>query len=135
MPLSDPARSLLQEIDTLSGCSLRRRDDLGLLIECALASGRNEILADLAFQAKFAWKGQGIMHRIGRDGEGYEALAREFTSAVEEIRRLLDSLVHGCDGTAGLRDRLLAMTPAALEELLSLIHDLTWYKNWLIDRR
>jgi hypothetical protein len=135
MPLSDPARSLLQEIDTLSGRSLRRRDDLGLLIDCALGSGRNEILADLAFRAKFAWKSHSIMQRIGKGADGYEALAREFMSAVEEIRRLLDSLVDGCDGTAGLRDRLLAMTPAALEELLSLIHDLTWYKNWLIDRR
>jgi hypothetical protein len=135
MPLSDPTRSLLQEIDMLSGRKLLRQKELGLLIECAHGAGRKEYLADLAFQAKFVWKSRGIMQRIGPGADGYDALQREFTAAVEEVRRLLGLLLDGCPGTEGLRDRLLALTPRALEDLLALTNDLTWYKNWLIDRR
>jgi hypothetical protein len=44
-------------------------------------------------------------------------------------------LLEGCPGAEALRQRTMAMTPQALEELLSLMNDLTWYKNWLIERR
>jgi hypothetical protein len=135
MPLSDPTLSLLQEIDVLSGRKLLRRDDLGMLIDCAQGSGRKELLEDLAFQAKFAWKSRIVMQRIGGGAEGYDRLAAEFTSAVEEVRRLLGVLLEGCPGTEGVRKRTLSVTPQALEELLALMNDLTWYKNWLLDRR
>lgn len=135
MPLSDPTLTLLQEIDVLSGRKLLRRDDLGVLIECAQGSDRKELLADLAFQAKFAWKSRIVMQRIGRGAEGYDRLATEFTSAVEEVRRILRVLLEGCPGAGAVRERTLSVTPQALEELLALINDLTWYKNWLLDRR
>jgi tRNA-dihydrouridine synthase len=135
MPLSDPTLSILQEIDVLSGRKLLRRDDLGVLIDCAQRGNRKELLADLAFQAKFAWKSRVVMQRIGQGAEGYDRLATEFTSAVEEVRRHLGALLEGCPGAEALRQRTMAMTPQALEELLSLMNDLTWYKNWLIDRR
>lgn len=135
MPLSDPTLSILQEIDVLSGRKLLRRDDLGMLIDCAQRVDRKELLADLAFQAKFAWKSRVVMQRIGQGAEGYDRLAAEFTSAVEEVRRHLGTLLEGCPETGALRQRTMAMTPQALEELLSLMNDLTWYKNWLIDRR
>jgi hypothetical protein len=135
MPLSDPTLSLLQEIDVLSGRKLLRRDDLGILIDCAQGSERKELLADLAFQAKFAWKSRNVMQRIGRGAEGYDRLAAEFSSAVEEVRRLLGVLLEGCPGTEAVRKRTLSVTPQALDELLALMNDLTWYKNWLLDRR
>jgi hypothetical protein len=135
MPLSDTTLSLLHEIDLLSGHRLVRRDDLGMLIDCAHRSDRKELLADLAFQAKFAWKSRTVMQRIGQGAEGYDRLASEFTSAVEETRKHLGALLEGCPGAEALQQRTMAMTPQALEELLSLMNDLTWYKNWLIDRR
>jgi hypothetical protein len=134
MPLSAPTSSLLQEIDAFSGHRLLRREDLGLLIDCAEQSGESGVLADLAFQAKFARKTRGIMERIGRDGEGYDRLARELSLAVDHVRKHLGAFVNRCPELEPARARYLSMSPGALEELFSLMNDLSWYKNWLIDR-
>lgn len=118
----------------MSGHKLLRRDDLGMVIDCAYHHERKGVLADLSFQSKFARKTQGILQRIGKGADGYDRLALEFASALEEIRKLLGEILDLCPDAAPARKRYLALTPEGLEELLALTNDLSWYKNWLIDR-
>ena len=135
MELSTATVSLLSELDTFSGGSIARRSDLGILLESGRVQPEREILDELAFFSKFLHRTYGIMTRIGREGEGYDRLANEFSEAVVKTRALVTSLIARSprDVREQFTATYLAMTQDALENLLSLCHDLSWYKNWLID--
>jgi hypothetical protein len=135
MELSTVTASLLSELDTFSGGTIARRSDLGILLESGRVQPERALLDEVAFYSKFLHRTYGIMTRIGREGEGYDRLANEFSEAVAKTRGLLTSLIAG--SPEDVRERFtaayLAMTQEGLENLLSLCHDLSWYKNWLID--
>jgi hypothetical protein len=136
MPLSRSTEELLTALDDFSSSRLTRRDDLGILLEAAKTSGTLAGLDELSFLAKFAHRTYGIMQRIGKDGQGYEGLWREFTGAVERSQALAGRILESSPPAA--RDlftrRYLVMSPGSLEEFLALCYDLSWYKNWNIDR-
>jgi hypothetical protein len=131
------ASHLLEQIESAAGGKLTRRDDLALLL--ALSKGENgrQTLEDLSFHAKAARRIHGIMERIGRDGEGYDKLEKEFALRLDRTTTLLSDLLRGApaDVAGRLQKDYLGMTPGSLQNLLALMYDLSWYKNWMIDRR
>jgi hypothetical protein len=135
MQISPSVASLLAHLDAFSGHRLRVRDDLAVVLELGATEGNRTVLADVCFRAKFLTKTFGIMQRIGPRGEGYERLASEFAHTLEESRAMLQTLLAG----APVADRerfaaaYLALTPEAFGSTLALLHDLAWYKNWLLD--
>ncbi|HTR99204.1 MAG TPA: hypothetical protein VML00_05585 [Bacteroidota bacterium] len=137
MELSKATSDLLLELDTLSGGSIKRRADLGILLECGRDGPGRKALDELSFFAKFLHRTHGIMARIGRDGEGFDRLLKEFTDASAKTTALLAQLLSGApdDERRRLTATYLAMTPGALDNLLALCRDLSWYKNRLIDVR
>jgi len=75
------------------------------------------------------------MQRIGHSGEGYDKLAREFGSAIAEITALVQRLTDHApeEDKRRFASSYLQLSVHALDELLSLLSDLSWYKNWKID--
>jgi hypothetical protein len=137
MELSPVTDSLLSELESFSGGKINHRPDLGILLESGRTSPAREILDELGFYAKFLHRTYSIMTRIGRDGEGYERLAHEFSEAAGKTRTFISSLLAGAPEE--VRERFaatyLSMSQESLGNLLSLCHDLGWYKNWLIDTK
>jgi hypothetical protein len=137
MELNPATDSLLSELESFSGGKIKRRPDLGILLEYGRTAPDRVILDELGFYAKFLHRTYGIMTRIGRDGNGYERLAHGFSEAVEKTRTLISSLLAGAPGD--VRERFattyLSLSHEGLDDLLSLCHDLSWYKNWLIDTK
>lgn len=133
--LSKATVDLLASLDVWSGHKLARRDDLGALLELAAIHNRHDLLNELSFLAKFISKTHGIMQRIGVHGEGYDKLSREFTAAIKKSTSLLNSILSEAQAIERQRfaSTYLALTPAALQDLLLLSYDLSWYKNWVID--
>ncbi|MGA9116383.1 MAG: hypothetical protein WB626_06385 [Bacteroidota bacterium] len=126
---------ILSELDTLSRTGLRRRADLGFLLEAASRKGRESLLEQAGFHAKFASRAERIMKRIGPGGEGYDKLSAECAAALERVRSLVERVLEGEDTpraralAAGLR----AHTLSALASFMDLCCDLGWYKNRLLD--
>jgi hypothetical protein len=137
MQLSPATDSLLSELDLFSAGNIVHRADLGILLESGRVQPERGILDELGFYAKFLHRTYGIMTRIGTTGEGYEKLAAEFSGAAGKTRNLMASLLESApqDARERLTARYLSMTQEGLAELLSLCHDLSWYKNWLIDTK
>ena len=135
MPFDPSTSALLDTLDSFSGGKLTRRNDLGTLLHLAELHHQRELLQNLSFLAKFVSKTYGIMERIGSDGQGYDALATEFTSNLEKARSQAQRLIGF--GSSDLRKKFdttyFAMTPEALNNFLALLYDLSWYKNWQID--
>ncbi|MCK5572166.1 MAG: hypothetical protein KAJ12_05375 [Bacteroidetes bacterium] len=137
MQLSTQATALLNELDVMSRHKLSHRHDLGLLIELANQHKSIHILESLSFLAKFVSRTYRIMQRIGADAEGYDNLETEFGENLDKGRSLLRTLLEPApiEAREHFETTFLTMNPVALENLLALYYDLSWYKNWLIDNR
>jgi hypothetical protein len=137
MTLSRTTKELLETINTTSGGTLRRSMDLGVLIEIAQQHTMQSTLDDLAFIGKFITKSFELMKRIGKGGEGYDILEREFSAQTEKSRAMITSIVVKADAMteSHFTTTYLAMDTVAMQHLMQLFHDLGWYKNYLIDHR
>jgi hypothetical protein len=132
---SQETTQLLRDLDALSGHTLTRQNDLAALVDIALREGKQSMLADLSFHAKFVVRAHKIMTRIGKEGEGYENLAREFTAGVERASGLVRGLINDAplEFQHHVTATYLRLTRDTLQNLLDLFADLSWYKNWQID--
>lgn len=135
MQLSNPTIELLSSLESLSRRTLTHREDVGILIQLSNLPDQATTLEELSFLAKFVSKTNGIMIRIGIHDKGYENLAREFTAALEQVKTLMGRLLSDApeETKQAFSSKYLRLTPDALQRLLALCHDLSWYKNWLID--
>jgi hypothetical protein len=135
MDLSKSTRDFLSSLEEFSGGKFTRRDDLGTLIELATLHHRSNTLDGLGFIAKFIHKTHGIMQRVGAKREGYDKLGSEITDAIKRASSYIETLV--ADAPEPIRDHFISsytqLNHASLENLLDLCHDLSWYKNWMID--
>jgi hypothetical protein len=136
MNFSPSTLQLLDSLEALSGNRLTRRNDLGLLIEVAAERRHEHMLEQLSFHAKFISKTHGIMSRIGKDTDGYDKLLREFQAGLEKARGLLQGLLAETapDIQHHYASTYLTMTAEGLQNFLALLHDLSWYKNWINDQ-
>lgn len=97
----------------------------------------NAQLEDLAFSAKFLTKSFDLMKRIGKGGEGYDTIESEFTSQTEKSRNLITQFLEKAEPMtrSHFSGTYLSLDTIALQNLMQLFHDLSWYKNYLIDRK
>lgn len=135
MALSPPVTAFLEALDRFAPHPLKRPDDFALLCEGAYLGGKERHLEELAFLGKFVLRTLGIMKRIGSGGEGYDRLAAESEAVLEKIREHWAALAEEISPEERklLHTRYLALTPDAFQELLALLEDAGWYKNWSID--
>lgn len=135
MNMSPATIEIMATLDVLSTGTLKCREDLGTLLELTAQSNAQRQLDDLGFTAKFLSKSHGIMQRIGRNGQGYDQLAKEFSSNLEKATALIRSLMTAAPIEVQQRfvSTYLSLTPESLQNLLSLFYDLSWYKNWRMD--
>lgn len=137
IPFSPSTVDLLAALGAFSSGRLTRPEDLGLLYESAVQGGLLGEFDDLSFQAKFVHKTYGILQRIGKDGQGYDRLEGAFGAGLERCGALARKILSGAPAAVQgqFAARYLALTPDALQNFLALCYDLSWYKNWHIDRR
>ncbi len=137
MILRQTTKTLLSDINETSGKSLKRSLDLGVLLQTAEEHSQQALLDELAFSAKFVIKSFDLMQRIGSDGNGYEKLSEEFSNQTIKSQELLKRLLEKADAMtkAHFNNSYLEMNTLTMQNLMQLYHDLSWYKNYLIDQR
>jgi hypothetical protein len=89
----------------------------------------------LSFLAKFIFKTYTIVERIGNHGDGYDNLSRELGEAIQRSFVLITTLL--ADGPLEIKEHFesnyMELTKTSLANLIALFHDLSWYKNRMID--
>lgn len=135
MDISETTRSLVARIEQFSGNKLTRVEDFRTLVEVAAGAGRMRDLDHLCFLAKFLVKTRGIMQRIGPSGEGFDTLSGQFSKSLAEAVQLLRELLSGSSPPVEhhFTATYLGLDQTSLQNLMNLLHDLSWYKNWQID--
>lgn len=137
MEFSEGTTNLLQRLELHAQKSLAHRNEVGMLIEIAQQQNGKRTLDELSFFAKSAHKTYGIMKRIGSNAEGYDKLSNEFGESVAKSKQMIEHLISHApeDEKMEFTERFLTVSPAAFGHLLSLLSDLSLYKNYLIDSR
>jgi hypothetical protein len=135
MPVSPATERFLQTLDTVSGHTLTRRNDLGVLMELSSAHGKMDEFERLSFLAKFVCRVYGMMNRIGKNDDRFTMLEREFGLNLADAAALTRSLITLAPASEQERfsRAYLSMTQDGLDNLLALFCDIAWYKNWRID--
>ena len=135
MNLSKKTEDLLLALDDLSGHTLTRRNDLGTLLELGAKGSSGDSLQKLSFQAKFIFKAQGLVKRAEQYDDRYANISSELTEAIKKSIDLINCLLTDAPPETRIlfTTRYLELTPESLENLLALCHDLSWYKNRMID--
>ncbi len=125
----------LAELEKYSNRKLAFAKEVAQLLDLAWASNKQQVFEDIAFFAKFVTHANSIMKRIGRDGEGYDKLASEFQGSMEKATTLLRTLVK--DSPEEIKQpsikNFLSMDHQSLSQLIKLLEDFSWIKNWMID--
>jgi hypothetical protein len=137
MPFSLQTTELLETLERLAAKKLAHRVELSLLFELALQQQKLQQLDDLSFYAKFAHRTFGIMKRIGKDSDGYDALSKEFSESMEKSKNLIGELLTNASDETKKKFTadFLVLSPSGFQNLLTLFYDLSCYKNYLIDSR
>jgi len=110
--------------------------DLGTLIELAETHSQQNTLKDLAFSSKFIVKSFELMKRIGRDGNGYEKISGEFSIQVQKSQQVMKQILAHADAmtSSHFAASYMEMNTLTMENLMQLYHDLSLYKNYLLDQ-
>jgi hypothetical protein len=137
MEISRKTRDFVQQIDKLSNHRLTNQDDVAALVELAWTKDQRTRLEQIAFLAKFLSNTHTVLTRSNSDTEGYDKLSSEFRVNLEKAVAELKSLIE--EAPAALKEsfssKFLMLTGESFENLLSLLYDLSWIKNWHIDQK
>jgi hypothetical protein len=135
-PLSSATEETLRTLETLSPQGLLRREDVGVLLELGGTGGREDLLNRLCFEAKFVSQTVRMLERLASVPEGIERLQTELSASLGRAGILVRSLVQTLDEEERARweHEYLVLQPETVQHLITLCHDLRWYKNLQIDR-
>ncbi len=137
MEISEATTRFVEELNEYSSRRLKNRDDLAQVIELARAQQKESVLKDLAFFAKTVWNTFNAMQRTGPAGEGYDKLSALFKENYEKVTTLIGALVKEApeDVKEHFKRKFFSLNQEGMSQMISLIHDASWLKNWEIDHK
>ncbi|HTK81251.1 MAG TPA: hypothetical protein VL633_03090 [Bacteroidota bacterium] len=129
--------SLIDSVEQASGKKFTFRSEIGLLHDVAQKEGRARDFEDITFYAKFIHHASGILQRFGASGEETVKLSAEFKEKLQTVTGLLLSLVKQAPepDQSEFVKRFFSPTPDSMNNLLSLLRELSWIKNYSLDQR
>lgn len=126
----------LNEVEHFAQRKFLFRDEMGLLIELSESRGMKKLFDEIIFFAKFITNAQQILKRIGSDSDEVLKLRTELTENLEKTSTLLRTLIkESSDEVKGsFMHRFLAFNQESLNNLFSLLRELSWIKNYSLDK-
>lgn len=137
MEISGDTENVLAFLDSYSNGNLRKRDDLGTILELAARSGAHEAMNDALFTGRQLFSLYTTLRHESPGSEGFRKLEEEFRRTVEALRAAVARLLDDADAEEVERfERLYyAATQGSLRNLLDLAHDLGLLKSVQNERK
>jgi hypothetical protein len=135
--ISPKTQEFVRQLNDFSARKLTRQDDLAILLELALTKNQKKELEEIAFLAKFLSNTNAILKRSSSDAEGYDKLSQEFRSNLDKVIEALKGIVAEAPSTTkeDFSSRFFSLTADGFENLMNLLCDLNWLKNWINDQK
>ncbi|MCC6846633.1 MAG: hypothetical protein IT283_10035 [Bacteroidetes bacterium] len=130
MKFSDDVEAALGYIET-SGAALRKRSDIGIILECGAETCDPQTINAIIFHGKNAWSIYSILRRMRQNESGFQNMEREFMSSINALRTLLADLsaIAPPESKTRFNDVYFGNTQGTLRNLADLAHDLAILKN------
>lgn len=137
MEFSQETLTVVQYLDHASGHSLRKRNDITILLEIGSRTDSAEQFNKLVFYGKCLWNVYAIIRKTSPDAEGFAQIQHEFA---ENVRLIREELVYFAanadeDTTARFQNIYLGMNEGTLRNVVDLAHDLARLKDLQNDAR
>jgi len=128
---------LLEDVERLAERKFRHRSEVAWLVELASARQKQAVMEEIVFLSKFVTKADEVLRREGGSSEQTAKLSNEFEQNVKKISILLRSLVADSanEERTTFGNQFLSLTHEGMRNLLSLMKELSWFKNYAIDRK
>jgi hypothetical protein len=125
MELSQDTQYVLQAIDEASKSTLRKRNDLGSILELGATFGKYNEVSNLIFQGKIIWNLSKQLKKLDSNAEGLNLIQKEFESSLEIFRNDLKNIQN--DGNLEIKERFqsvyLEQTKGCVLNIIDLAHD------------
>lgn len=131
MEIGYDTRAVLEYLDATVEQGLRKRDDVGVVLELCAQQNNPELFNDTARTGTGLWKVYKTLRRLQPGAEGYTQLEREFGNLINEFREYLARIVENSDNETLKRfdDVYFGMTNGVVRNLVDLAHDLSSIKD------
>lgn len=126
MPFSPDTEHVLDYLDQAAGQGLRKRNDMGTLLELAAGMEAYESMNELIFHGRHLYNLYTTLRKTPPGAEGYATLEREFGAAVERVRALIAKVLVDAEPehVERFETQYYATTHGSLRNLIDLAHDL-----------
>ncbi len=131
MTLSPDTESVLSFLDENVEGGLRKRNDVGVLLELGATHGESDLFNTITLTGTGLWKVYRTLRRVDAGAEGYKQLEQEFGNQLNDLRTHMAALSeHADDETLKRFDEIyFGMTQGVIRNLVDLAHDLARIKD------
>lgn len=136
MTLSQDTERILQYLDNYAPHGLRKRGDIGVILEVGAQIGAAQEVNDVVFTGKVVWNLYGTL-RKAHGGQEAEALQREFAAHIHTLRESLLPFVANAPSDVQQRfeEVYLGVNDGTLRNLVDLACDLAQLKDVQSEQR
>lgn len=129
MEFSKDTEEVLSFLDYSTGDSLRKRNDMGALLELGASFDVFEIFNNILFTGTYLWNLSQKLKKAQPGEEGISTLNRELAKSATELAELLRSISSYDEATTQrFSDVYLENTSGAMLNLIDLAHDIAELK-------
>jgi hypothetical protein len=131
MKISKDTEEVLRFLDYTSGNNLRKRNDLGIILELGASLGNDELVSKIIFNGSYLWNVFSALRKAGSESEEVQNLKNEFERIAIEITINLKELISTSeeDDIERFEKIYFADTTGSLRNLIDLAHDIAELKN------
>lgn len=130
MDISQDTEKALEFLDYMSGGNLRKRNDIGLILELGATYGESNLVNDIIFYGSACWNlSLTLKKETGRENES--KLKTQFDELLSQLRDYLAVIAEKGDEEVRkrFRDIYLSLTAGTVKNLMDLSYDLAQLKS------
>jgi len=127
MTISEDTANVVQFLDLFSEGTLRKKNDLFLLIESAALSNNHKLMNNIIFAGKSFYN---LSRKIKRTSEHSDIVYKEILRNADELRKMIGSvLIDDNEITSRFKVTYFDDSSGCLANLIDLAYDLSIMKN------
>ncbi|HYF04057.1 MAG TPA: hypothetical protein VEC36_11810 [Patescibacteria group bacterium] len=137
MNFSPDTEAVLQFLDGTTNNNLRKRNDLGTILEVGAENDAFELVNSIIFTGSALWKLFNTLKKTGPNAEGYKVLETEFANVMNDLRAQLAEIAGFADEQTITRfeNVYLGVNGGVIRNLTDLAHDLGALKSVQNDQK
>ena len=136
MLIHSETQTFLDAVERSAGKKFLFRYEVALLVEIAEQHALHRVLDDILFYAKFLSHASVILKRFGPSSEETAKVSQEFKEKLEQTSTLINVLLKEAPEEVKrlFAERFLSLSQASMDAFVSLLHEMSWLKNYLLDK-